>query len=1045
VGTLDCLTNYKVKSNKYYVHHVTLSDLDSSNHKFIITNGLVPWLDFSTSGYEYAFDIQSELAFSTSEFVQPEVLVPDPMYGKIYGMVQDDEGFISEDRSKDSIIFVGVVDENDNLISNLLSAPTNGEGGWSIDKGSFRDLEGNNFEELDGMNGRVCYQYEDYAPKQCYEVTFGENDAPVEGISGTSESDFSFEEAEEEVLSKLVSSVYAAYDQSKCIDGAKVAGKTYTFGEVEIPNCDPTKPCVKACKWDGVQVYYVNAGICARPWTCGNSERQTVEINGEEKVIDKSQSVNTETGDVYLQEGEKIYEYTDDGQKIEAKVNDLLNIRWDGNPAVNTYIENYLSSIKPCEEYSFNECPEDRCNAISESDRCIRIIDETPLENEGPDAETNAEISEYLGNSPVVNVSYLLNYSRPSSCEAVGGYWVGSFLSGASDVITVNKCYWTEETGIGKNCDENNYSYCPMASWCKWDGAKNICVDKSSTITYSFNTIKIFNEDDTDEIVCCGVNSEYGPTSKNDCNRKGGSFGDFMEHDACSRYVVENSNQLCVDSSDNLCTCGESGCQENVHSLLYRLQYENPDLEVVVENDQGEVNWNPEYIMEQMSGDITYYCKNNSGAYKQQQSLYTPITDCLIVSIQEVAESKIKCLNTETQKVEWRDNCSGAKYEKLEDLYSNLGILLNWNSNTDTYDFNTGYVKDGNVCCFNSNTGVDPELKTISEGCGNFSEIIEFTNGKCEKPEVEGAQDEQSLLDNMGNILQKLRSFSISTPVSAQTNDEVFLSITKEGYYEVVTSNNEKTIQYYDPDNKYIYFNDTNADGSFDVADGDYLISSSVAGLNITQVSNSYDLELKKGLNLISFDFYPALDVGESYTAQQFMEESNTNDEVISQITYFSNGSWNGGVMSKSTEAATTAGTDFPLLPGFGYAIVATRDSTVQMPGFDINTNVPVAFISGWNLIGVNGYNTAFTARTLINSVNSITGLTADNVTWWPTSKGMYEGLQVSEGTEYGFDYPISSSNGYFVRISDFEPEDSTCKSLIWHPDGELNGQCGNN
>jgi hypothetical protein len=55
----------------------------------------------------------------------------------------------------------------------------------------------------------------------------------------------------------------------------------------------------------------------------------------------------------------------------------------------------------------------------------------------------------------------------------------------------------------------------------------------------------------------------------------------------------------------------------------------------------------------------------------------------------------------------------------------------------------------------------------------------------------------------------------------------------------------------------------------------------------------------------------------------------------------------------------------------------------------------------------------------------------------------MYEGLQITDGQEYGFDFPISSTNGYFVRVSDFEPEDETCKSIIWHPDGDLHGNCG--
>ena len=75
----------------------------------------------------------------------------------------------------------------------------------------------------------------------------------------------------------------------------------------------------------------------------------------------------------------------------------------------------------------------------------------------------------------------------------------------------------------------------------------------------------------------------------------------------------------------------------------------------------------------------------------------------------------------------------------------------------------------------------------------------------------------------------------------------------------------------------------------------------------------------------------------------------------------------------------------------------------------------------------------------MINSVNSIEGLKANNVTYWPTSKGMYQGFQLSEGQEYGQDFPISKDLGYFVRINEIKED---CRSIWWNPDGEGNGKC---
>ncbi|HOV29776.1 MAG TPA: hypothetical protein PLD77_01725, partial [Candidatus Dojkabacteria bacterium] len=98
----------------------------------------------------------------------------------------------------------------------------------------------------------------------------------------------------------------------------------------------------------------------------------------------------------------------------------------------------------------------------------------------------------------------------------------------------------------------------------------------------------------------------------------------------------------------------------------------------------------------------------------------------------------------------------------------------------------------------------------------------------------------------------------------------------------------------------------------------------------------------------------------------------------------------------------------------------------------------------GWNLVGIHGYSKVYTARSLLNSINKVEGLTANNISWWPTSKGKYEGLQLSDGKEYGFDFPISPNNGYFIRINKFEPKDTSCGSILWNEGGTHNGACGN-
>ncbi|HCC68013.1 TPA: hypothetical protein DEP90_02280 [Patescibacteria group bacterium] len=260
---------------------------------------------------------------------------------------------------------------------------------------------------------------------------------------------------------------------------------------------------------------------------------------------------------------------------------------------------------------------------------------------------------------------------------------------------------------------------------------------------------------------------------------------------------------------------------------------------------------------------------------------------------------------------------------------------------------------------------------------------------------------------------------------------------------------------YIDEDQLIFFYEERNGEAGYQLPEDienikdtdDLLYPFQYANLTIAPDTTIHEIHLKKGINIVSFPFLPKAPNSNVFYGSHIMAYANRYYINAESITSFENGMWSGGLQKTydSEGNSTIMGVDFPITMGKGYLIVANKDFTLKLPGYDVETPVPVAYSAGWSLIGIHGYTQTFTARTLIDSVNTVSGLTADNVTWWPTSKGMYEGLQVSEGTEYGFDYPISKSNGYFVRISNFEPTDTTCKSLIWHPNGELHGQCGNN
>ncbi|MHC1716508.1 MAG: fibronectin type III domain-containing protein [Candidatus Dojkabacteria bacterium] len=340
------------------------------------------------------------------------------------------------------------------------------------------------------------------------------------------------------------------------------------------------------------------------------------------------------------------------------------------------------------------------------------------------------------------------------------------------------------------------------------------------------------------------------------------------------------------------------------------------------------------------------------------------------------------------------------------------------------------------------------ELKSKLEGVESATEKIE--------EEIEGALIEyqnmriKGLFAGIKNIFfsNNVYAADIATEESADSNKFFFLpeygSFTLE--YGPFTFENEVS----DGKKIYLFYFETNGKEGLQLSDSlsddglnnDILIESAASEITYSKTANAQDIELSKGVNILSFDFIPAFSYGEVFTAEDLVKAAKDSNAEIEYVTYFEGGRWSEGVSCPNGE--NCFGNGFAITPGRGYLVKVSNDMTVTVPGFNVTSAVPINLSSGWNLVGVHGYSKAFTARSFVDSINETKGLTADNVSWWPTSKAKYEGLQVSENTEYGLDFPISPLNGYFVRINKFEPNDETCKSIIWHYNGELNGTCGN-
>lgn len=294
------------------------------------------------------------------------------------------------------------------------------------------------------------------------------------------------------------------------------------------------------------------------------------------------------------------------------------------------------------------------------------------------------------------------------------------------------------------------------------------------------------------------------------------------------------------------------------------------------------------------------------------------------------------------------------------------------------------------------------------------------------------------------------RRYMFKSLAQGESAGDKFLFFPERGVYSVISTLSQSKIFFLGGDGKkYVFYQNRDGKEGYQSPlnpleprdDEDLLIPASELVLSVSKETTVQELHLSQGINIVSFDLIPSLGELKQLDSSDFLNIVNRSDHVISRISPFNSGQWGSG-MSYDFEVKENKGIPFPLSQGRGYLVMAEKDATIFVPGYKTETPIPIAFSSGWNLIGVHGHNTAYTAKSLINSVNSIEGLQANNVTYWPTSKGMYQGFQLSEGQEYGQDFPISKDLGYFVRINDFKALKEGCKSINWNPGGPKNGEC---
>lgn len=1084
------------KYGKYYTHHITVQNLDAEKEYFFrVGDGVISY------GKSYGGTFAEREMPAISEFksktlpVITKVEAPNPAYGTSYNMYIDKFGMMAKKENFDSIIFLRSFDVNvDNYP--LLSSVSNSDGGWSIDLANIRDAQ-NQPVSIDGLTLEFIPQVDNAIPLNIDRSLVYKEDIFPLSLLGNREEDWEVEgDADENTAlswlhSKLTSKTNAViWDNGDPIlingerqpsgkpSGSGAGGSSGTgTGGSSGTGTGGSSGNSTACIKSTLQEPYAASG-CDEHATCHWRYRigGTGYVCGyTEPLLDVQYCRPPGCMNVYSRPGDRELEKDDSGHMVPMK-----RYVYDSNKNKCVVKTNYQSGgCTPSNGNNNNECM-----TLGECQE--RVTSSTDSTSSVGGSQSGAEttcptgyvpISGIIGNAEkticvTVALENILNgmcNNNPNNKQSVSYKELGNSNNRTfSGVFSCSNnpekeitCYVKGDVNCnptsikGTECNKNNNYY---ATLCDCNPDHSTCTGKSTYYTISDDKTKCssveYTKQEVDRAMGYGIGGYGGRelfTSPTNCET---FLREKYNYDSlCGEFKVAVSAKkgntsiiACMDPTvaekfEKDCNAtGLSARQSATDGFLLGYPYTNQET-----SEKGRYPDCPDkknVIPVEISDSLELSDVKNLKCcpYASTTSSiegYKFLEECQVdtVGMCDSSLSVTYCLNDK----------------------DNIVPVVSVTSSSSTVCKGQGEVIrqgekaiNGKYCCYNPGTRKYSVANCQDNYRKNWNECV----GQPDLVKEMEFYDDITLGEDGGDALNLLNKKFLFKSL-AQEEDDIdqvenqVLYYPGEGMYEVTIAGGRKISLIGEDDISYFFYKDNDGVPGYQAPQDpnnpkeseDMILPKSVV-LFSSQTAITTKYSLKRGINIVSFGFMPSKGGNEpKLNSVEFLELVNMGENKVSAISYFEAGKWSGGT-TYDFNTKETKGTVFDLVFGRGYVVIAEQDTTISIPGLKLDKSVPVAFSRGWNLVGIHGYSTAYTARTLIESINTIEGLKSDNVTWWPTSRGMYQGYQLINGQSYGQDYPISPLNGYFVRISEFNPKDPSCKTLWWNPGGNYNGQC---
>jgi hypothetical protein len=1031
------------KKGKYYVHHVTINNLqEEKQYYFRVGNGVFMWnVNENNQKYsEYEAPTVKEFGFKT--YKDPENLPsPSPIYGTVYSLARNKDGLLMQNINTDSIVFVHGWKEGEKVMSNVISSITNKAGGWTLDKSNVRDSNGaidTNYKV--GEDKLYAYvQLENVKRSDLKEMVWGITDAPAPDLLVNNEAE-----------AKVLGSIFDVLTYKLAsIDVNKI---DYTFNTYAIDNraaCEAEEG-----KWVGGKCSFEAEKPIVKPPTNNNTNYTNTGNASSNNCVYRFNGVCIEKEPEEIKPpapvtptavagGDNSGGNTSGNNTPPATTPTNTNLSYDcpdGKPPKNVGGKQVCSTkateiSKTCTGSLANSCELDtKCYCKLDGDLGYAQIEGESCRPAACASKANGDVTFTGGGSYTIR-QYQAG-TDPNTGQAIM-LLCGTDTTGEKDdackITDPNKPYVTNRDGSIVVCAEG-FNYV--------EGSSQKCVKDPNSQPSNTNTGKIQciyyvggkpNAAITSAAECDKLKASSGTVGSGvSCSYNGKVF-DVDTQQACT-LAIQNymkSNDYCTGVG-NIKTTSGCTCDTSVGYIMNSAGKCVPTGSVVVaasgkcEEDGNVYNCGKKFrsgsginydncsekpITDNYGCGAGYYCDYEptgtigSGDY----GYCIPLGGAVAYQHVEGVDTVVKNINDAIEK--GFDNWFTADcFVEVNPSTGKTGkkVLINGNIYTPEDEAKSGFEW----------RQVDVEM------CINDVTVKNNTDS-----------------NNIGKVFAK-------SEAKIESVNNKFVIFPESGTYDIQIGSEEFKNVYIDKNNRNFFYKEVNGKSGYQLPEDpkkpakndDVLLPASGAVVTLYEKAKNQSMKLSKGINIVSFNYLPSRVEGKNMNAKQLMRILNSSGTKVTRITTFEGGKWLGGLAYDSNKGEIV-GNDFLVLPGKGYLIVSNADYTATVPGYGIKNSIPVALSDGWNLVGVNGFSKTYTAASIIKSVNELEGVGANNVTWWPTSKGRYESFQKSEDTEYGFDFPLLKDIGYFVRINKFDRDGA--KSVIWNPGGELHGENG--